>query len=617
MNTLTENTLKKVAAVALFVLSVSAAAAQEARYDRVTISRVAVNHGDSYDAQIAADLFNVPQEEQFFYNQVDLKTIPGKQQRDKKVYNGSTYLYVNFTAPEIEARKREITSYLNKNKAGLQQLSVWFNRKEDGAMDMDLVHFRGEYNATDQAFQTVSATKRGRGELKDMGEALIANTYFLVYDYAQLRRTSEQGSHGYTSTVYLYVYRIAAPDKAVNAVYDCWIDEGDSPQVRKEKMARFDNLKVDVEFVGMHRAGGSASGASSGSNARSASELLTATVKNGYANAMAKLVKNDSRFAVQTPIYSVRPITAKIGRKEGLRTSQRYYVYESVMKRDNKIVQQRKGVVRADAGVVDNRRITDGRTPPSRFFQIAGHRVEPGMTLMYRDDLGFSVVGAYQQNVGSQLGGQLRVEWLAKVDENPGWYLYADVEAMSFRSPDTDTTRAWLLKQIDYSLLAKEYVLSDESKSSFFYYRFSFGVGRSYYPLRNLQVSPYAGLGFGSTNFAALKDSTKTNTSSTDNSTSSENKDISLSVSSWHAKVGVNVTLNIYYPLQLVGGVYAHAHTTAFSASTDKDEKEKDEKYIKSDNDPYRKLRDFSYSDYFSGQRAVGIVGFVGVRYNF
>lgn len=96
-------------------------------------------------------------------------------------------------------------------------------------------------------------------------------------------------------------------------------------------------------------------------------------------------------FRVRTPIISTDPITAKIGLKEGLRLDQRYMVYENQMK-NGRLVSVRKGVVRAGLGIQDNRSENSGSTTPSRFYQVAGRRLYPGMLMEQKNDLGISVL---------------------------------------------------------------------------------------------------------------------------------------------------------------------------------------------------------------------------------
>ena len=69
-------------------------------------------------------------------------------------------------------------------------------------------------------------------------------------------------------------------------------------------------------------------------------------------------------FRVKAMISGVKPIAAKIGKKEGLKFDQRYFVYENREKRNGDVTSKRIGVVKS-MKVVDNRNITTGQTEPS------------------------------------------------------------------------------------------------------------------------------------------------------------------------------------------------------------------------------------------------------------
>jgi hypothetical protein len=561
-----------------------------------------VNHKDGEDRRLAAEFADIPKEEQFFHTAAGATAISAAKPRSKRQLSGGKYQYLALSKAELAEREKEFARCLDSLNVGLQQLSAWFNRKADGTMDMDLVHFRGEYNATDEALHTAAATKRGREELRNMGEALIANTYIMLCDYTNVRyERSSSDFHYYESLIYLYVFRIAEPDKLVSAVYDCWIDEGDLPEVKRQKKARFDSIKVKLELVRTVRRNVGSGGLSSGESAVSVDDLYTSMVHSCYNVSMDYLSKKDDSFGVQAPVYSVSPITAKIGKKEGLQTGQRYGIYESVMKK-GKVKQVRRGYALATAKITDNRQATDGSTEPSQFLQVSGQRIAPGMTLRYRRyDIGMTFMGAYGQSMAGQGMWQARVEshmYNIANAKKMGWYMFADLDNVS------SSNERPLLAGIDYSLLPDSYMLEEQKKTKA--YRVSFGFGRQYQLTRNMQLSPYAGVGIGVASYATLKDTT------------SINKDISLSIQSWSAKAGVNLAVNLRYPLQLVGGAYVHANiTTTFGVSNDADMEKVHEDYKGSENDPFAALRNKKYGDYYKDLQPFGVFGFVGLRYTF
>jgi hypothetical protein len=346
----------------------------------------------------------------------------------------------------------------------------------------------------------------------------------------------------------------------IDAVYDCWIDEGDTPEIRAQKKSRFENIRANMEFVGVQTEKISINGSLSGEYRITEETLFERMVTRGYRNTLDKLENKISGLSVQTGVYSVSPITAKIGKKEGLSVDQRFNVYENVLRKD-KIVQVRKGIVRVGARITDNRKVTDGNTKPSEFYQISGMRIEPGMTLKQHNDVGMSLIGGYGYSSNQQGQVQLRAEQLlARLlpIQTPGWYLYleGEIESGSYEAP--------MLKK----------------KDDFTFLRGGGGFGKHYYPLRNLQTSPYGGLGYEYVGYGT-----------------------DYTVESWYLKAGINFMLNIYYPFQLVGGGYAYGLSSQLKNSSDDSEVKNSEGK--------------GYSDYFKGRNPYGAVGFVGVRISF
>ncbi|MDR1225401.1 MAG: hypothetical protein LBK47_00695 [Prevotellaceae bacterium] len=540
------------------VLSTSAVMAQEARYDRATLSLMLVNHGDGFDSRVADVFFKIPAEDKFYHNKIGTTAVPVAKSR----------------SANTAGRKDDILAYLNKSDAGLQELKVWFNRRPNGSMDMDLIHARGEFNATDQTFRNVEATKRGREEMKDLGASLMAGTYVMVYDFANLsysRNTNGYADfHTYSSDVSLYIFRIGALAQAIDAIYDCWIEEEDAPAVRAEKNTRFDSIRVAMEYVGVQSKKIATRGLLSGASKTTEDELFKQLVQKGYKGVLEQLENNVAAFSVQTGVYSVAPITAKIGKKEGLRTDQRYNIYENVQKND-KIAQVRKGVVRVGAKITDNRKVTDGNTQPSEFYQIAGAYIEPGMTLKQHNDLGMSIIGGYGYTIDRQGQIQARVEQLLTKllpIKTTGLYLYVEGEFEwgSYEAP---------------ALAGVDPAYAPEVKKNFLFIRGGLGIGRGYQPLRNLQVTPYIGGGYELVAYA---------------------KD--LNVESYYLKAGANLTVNIYYPFQLVAGAYAYGYVSTQLKDN-------------SDNTYGAGISGNRYSDYFKGRNPYGAAGFVGLRINF
>jgi hypothetical protein len=92
-------------------------------------------------------------------------------------------------------------------------------------------------------------------------------------------------------------------------------------------------------------------------------------------------------FQVQTPIYALSPIRARVGTKEGLSVDQRYFVYEQVQDARGVVTSKRRGVIRAKkvAYNAGNNALT------SSFYQTSGGKLDAGMNLKQAPDAGMAL----------------------------------------------------------------------------------------------------------------------------------------------------------------------------------------------------------------------------------
>jgi len=478
--------------------------AQGAAYDRPTVNFLLLKHGDNFDASSAQALAQVLKEDKFYSNNLDVKELQMPQLK-RDGLTTTTW--------------QPILAELTRQNVAKKEVVAWYCRQSNGLMSMALIHERGEFNATDDAYHLATTTKRGTDELKDFGSKLIAKTYVVVLSFSGMSYAAlgSTDTHSWSSTVRAFVYKLHYNAAVENQIYDTWIDEGDSPQQVANKQRRFNQLEFDMDYVTQVSTGVTATALITGralpdENAlvtlartaalrvKSKDELLADMYRKGYSNAMNALEKQVPEFKVLAGVSSLRPIRAKIGKKEGLRTDQRYFVTEYEEVANGKIKANRKAVVRVGSKVVDNRRATTGNSGESRFYQIAGGRVDKGMTLEQKNEMGMSIALGYGfplQN-SAQAGVQLRLEQLTNKLWSfgiPALYVYGEGE-------------------ID----AK--------------FRWGLGLGKGCHFGRNFSLSPYVGLGCEYTDIGGTSDET------------------------YYGKLGANLTLNIYYPLQLVGGGY-------------------------------------------------------------
>ncbi len=420
------------------------------------------------------------------------------------------------------------TQLLNKYKDEIDKtntcrniLSKWYNRKEDGTMDMELMHSRGRFSATDADFLIASSTQRGEAALKDLGNRLVNRSYILLVDFTEIKSMAEVGSdelEGYRANVSGYLYRLDLDDETRNAFYDCWIYEDDSPEVRAGKLRAYEKLKVPL--VGVKSVSASVTSSQTKKyGSKTDDQLIEQLAQKSYDELLYNLEMEVDEFKVTTSLYARRPLQAKIGRKEGLQTDNRFYVYEHVLNaRTNQIRQVRRGVIRAgsQSQIHDNRHEAFGDMGTSTFYQVGGRRLHEGYTLMQRNDHGIEIL------LGAEVGGI------------GGGYGRLDLRTGRFTG-----IKAFFI-YVDAGLDGGNAVIEEEE--TFTFLRLGAGLAKGFHLTRNTEFRPYLGLGV--------------------ENASSENFKEDDALQAYYMKGGANLALNLTHNFQLLAGAGSYWFVT-------------------------------------------------------
>jgi len=253
-----------------------------------------------------------------------------------------------------------IKKYFEQTKMANQLVAKWFSRNEKGEFNMDLISERGFYDASALKADIASKTVRGSAILGDAGEELIKNTFVVVnrmnfvsnekiaafirdeaiksanlnlsmskilYDAAvnNANKLYEKTKDGHSVWTTSYLYQLEWND-SISAIFyeELWVDENNP---NPAKIEAFDNSDLfHLEYVGQEKATSLVLFSGEGKTTRE--EILKlATIRN-LDNVYAKLQKEYEVFQTKTPIYSVDPITAKIGLKEGLEGNEKFEIFE-------------------------------------------------------------------------------------------------------------------------------------------------------------------------------------------------------------------------------------------------------------------------------------------------
>jgi len=425
-----------------------------------------------------------------------------------------------------------IKDYLTKQKLAKSIISEWYNRKEDGTMSMDLIFERGMFNATDAEYIKAQTTKRGNALLQDYGNRLIQRSYILVFDYANVKTMSEAkvtDRHGWQATVTAYLYKIDFNEEIQAALYDCWIYPEDSPEVKAEKLQKFEQLEIPIEFVAKTTHSLSASQANPNTQLgkltkqKSDDELLMELVQSGYDETLYYLEKKYEDFMVKATIYKVKPIQVKIGKKEGLKCDHRYFVYEYVFdEKTNSIKPVYRGVIRATSKIADNRQVATGEMPSSTFYQTAGRKLQTGYLVRQQNDIGIEILAGYEMG---EIGGPYgRLDFrLGRFIGLRAFFIYLEGGG----------------QQKEYEYYYPSYSWSTTEDVTFL--RYGVGLAQGLMLTRNTELRPYIGIGLESASSDEIDNADEGN------------------LSTMYLKFGGNLAINVRHNIQLTGGISYYA----------------------------------------------------------
>ena len=419
---------------------------------------------------------------------------------------------------------KAVEGFLMQKGVSKAIVSRWYNRKDDGSMDLDLIFDRGMFNATDAAYIKAQATKRGESALKDYGNRLIERSYIMVLDYqsiVNLREAKVKDTKGWKATVNGYLFKVNYNQDVQNALYDCWIYPEDSPQVREEKNKKFQELNIPITFVTKTTVPITASQPTEDSQLgrfikqKTEEQLFQELVQKGYDESLYYLEMKHEDFMVKTTIHQVDPIRVKIGLKEGLKCDHRYFAYEYVYnEKTNSAEPNFRGVIRATSKIADNRQIAKGEMPTSKFYQTAGRKLHEGYLLRQQNDKGAELLLGYE---AGEVGGV---------------YGRADIRLGRFIGIKA------LFVYAEGGYQAKDYEIGFTTYEGISFLHYGAGVAKGFMLTRNVELRPYIGIG-------------QEQASHTDFTNGS------LKV--LYLKAGANLALNLKHNIQLMGGIGSYS----------------------------------------------------------
>lgn len=343
-------------------------------YRRSSIYSLLVNHTDQkFASEIKEAFLQIPVPDKFNDHNLSVKVL----NMEKKLSGAGS-----------EKENPVITEFLQNNKIASRLVGRWFNRDySTGQCDMELVKERGLYNATEFDKQLAQRSSRGMAMLQDAGEELIGNTFVIVNDirYVDKNKGAKTGAAilkgfgsilaAYTGTnidnltdnigdlvetikgfkvkINTFLYKLDWNDDQAALFYQ----EQYASKPDDKKRANFENARgnYSLKYVGkVESSGGTTS--FMGINEDQPVVMVRKACQRAIDENVVDLQRNYEEFRTKSPLLTVEPLTAYVGKKEGVSANSKYEVLEVIEMEDGSHKYNRVGVIAPIENLIwDNR----------------------------------------------------------------------------------------------------------------------------------------------------------------------------------------------------------------------------------------------------------------------
>jgi hypothetical protein len=479
--------MKKYSFLAMIIwLSVMFVYAQP-EYNRNALTLVALNFNENHSSELLSRFSGLKVPDKFYNNPLSGPVIN----------MGGTTRPVNEALPDLLRYIPDdfILQQMMQKKTAHAVLSTWFNRQADGSFNVDVLKERGLYNANDNEFISASASKRGTSTLMDMGLKLVNQSYILVFDFYDIMTMNEyydkkaiaadkRVSNGYKAKAKAYLYKLDFSETVATEFFNnYWTTPNDVSKASKSvafENAVFRLIPASKQYIDVEAIQYNPEKAAPTSKQKSREELMDELLRTAMDNVTVQMEAQIDAFRVKAMVSAAKPISAKIGKKEGLAFDQRYLVYENQMKKDGSVAKKLVGAVKS-MKVTDNRSVATGHSEASEFYQIWGGKVDDmGMYLEQKNDAGLNLFFGYTfQGMQGYTG---RLEYY--VSKLMGDLVPKGKSGMGLTS---------LKVYVEGAYDSRKYELLDEK--NFKFTRVSLGLGKEIYPAPFIHIEPFIGYG--------------------------------------------------------------------------------------------------------------------------
>lgn len=496
-------------------------------YDRNSLSVVALDYGGNHSSDLLTRLSSLSIPEKFCHNPVMEPILSmGTETRPFSTDLPDILQYLPYETISKKLEERNIAREI---------ISYWFNRQDDGSFDLERLKNRGLYNASDNAFIAASASKRGQSVLMDMGLKLVDQSHVLVFDFYSIQSMKEfyeqeetpiedRNQNGFKVKAKAYLFKLDFSEEVATDFFNSfWIekDDGDiASKIDAFEQKEFRLIPLSHHYVHAQSTQYNSGHRSAPKVQKPTEELFDLILQDLMGQAVTQIENTHEAFRVKAMINRIKPIAAKIGLKEGLQFDQRYFVYENRMRRNGTIKPVRKAVVKSYK-VQDNLQDSEGDSPSSEFYQIAGGKVDDaGMYLVQKNDVGFNLFLGYAFQGMEGYTGRLE------------YYLSKGMGSMIPPGKSGKWLRSFKM-HIEAAYFQKTY--EDVEDYPFTFTRVSLGIGKDYYPFRFMHWGWFVGYGL---EFADW-----------------EVEDITYDFETPYLESGLRLGINLAHNVQLLGSV--------------------------------------------------------------
>lgn len=384
---------------------VSAQTEGDVEYHRSSLYSILIKHTDK---EFCQDIINV-------FDSIPIPEKFNEHNLSKRVINSIAYKKED---DREKSQKEGIDRFLEANAIGRRLVAKWFNRNnKTGICNMDLITQRGYYDASLLHVRLADLTVRGKAALADAGEDLIGRTFVLVNDIryvdkeetagvfgaafelvssvsgagsiigaaASLGSTVSSQIAGFKVIVTSYLYRLEWNDEAAGIFYSSYyMGEGESDEEKRKAFAS-DKTTFKLKYVGSQSV---FSGKTSLKGVHSDAEMIRKVCTRAIDKSIAQLQKEHDEFKVKTPLHSVEPLTAYIGKKEDVDEESRFEVLEVMENEEGKRTYKRAGVIKPVKNKIwDNRYLASAdefegsNLNYTTFEKVSGGDFYPGMLI--------------------------------------------------------------------------------------------------------------------------------------------------------------------------------------------------------------------------------------------